>query len=94
MVQYCAHISFPIFIIFERFCNFIKLKSCIWLTNSKYGIREAWKVNSKYLILHIFFHKLKIWDRICGAYKFGHILIKCGKFVVCFASVLVSEWVS
>ena len=47
-------------------------------------------LNLKYLIWfivrHIFFHKLWVCDRICGASKFDYILNKCGQFCVGFAS--------
>ena len=39
-----------------------------------------------FIVLHIFVCKLKVWDRICSAKKFGHIHIKCGRFFVCFVS--------
>jgi hypothetical protein len=44
------------------------------------------KIFDSFIVLYIFFHKLKVWDRICGANKFDHILNKCGRFCVCFAS--------
>jgi hypothetical protein len=47
-------------------------------------------LNLKYLIWfivhHIFFHKIWVCGRICGASKFDYILNKCGQFCVGFAS--------
>ena len=37
-----------------------------------------------FIVLHIFFHKLKVCDGICSAHKFDHILNKCGKFCIGF----------
>jgi len=37
-----------------------------------------------FIVHSIFFHKLKICDKICGACIFDHILNKCGRFCVGF----------
>src|ERR1700677_1916358 len=37
-----------------------------------------------FIVLHIFFCKLKVCDGICCAHKFDHILNKCRRFFIGF----------
>ena len=44
------------------------------------------KIFDSFIVLYIFLRQFKVFDRICGARKFDHILNKCGSFCVGFAS--------
>jgi len=44
------------------------------------------KLFDLFIVRYIFFRKLKICDKICGAHVFVHILNKCGRFCVGFAT--------
>ena len=56
----------------------LSYSNAAWLTNSK--------IFDSFIVLYIFLCQFKVFDGICSAHKFDHILNKCGSFCVGFVS--------